>query len=118
MIAKGKSISHGGKAIDYALKKEKSEVIDKHYLIGDNGTEIKKEFKIFQNLNDRCNRNDLSIVLSPEPSDGKVLNNDQYREIANDYLKSMQLDKHQSIVIKHNDRSHTHLHIFVNQKQG
>ena len=115
MIAKAKSIGHGGKAIDYALKKDKAEVIDKRFVVGENGTEIKSEFQLFQRLNTRAKNNDLSFVISPEPKDGKALKNSQYRDIANDFLKEMKLDKHQAIVVKHTDKEHTHLHVFVNR---
>ena len=115
MIAKAVSIGHGGNGIDYALDKEKSEIIDKRFLIGDNGLEIKNEFKVFQNLNHRCTNNDISFVLSPEPKDGKRLTNKEFKSISEDFLKEMKLDQNQSITIKHSDQEHAHLHIFVNR---
>jgi len=115
MIAKAKSIAHGAKGIDYALKKDNAEVIDKRFVIGENGTEIKNEFKIFQELNTRTTNNDLSFVLSPEPKDGKKLSNADFRAISEDFLKKMKLDKHQAIIVKHSDKDHTHLHLFVNR---
>lgn len=115
MIAKAKSIGHGAKGIDYALKKDNAEVIDKRFVIGENGTEIKNEFKIFQDLNTRTTNNDLSFVLSPEPKDGKKLSNADFRAISDDFLKKMKLDDHQAIVVKHSDKEHAHLHIFVNR---
>jgi hypothetical protein len=115
MIAKAKSISHGARGIDYALKKEGAEIIDKRFVIGENGTEIKSEFKIFQDLNTRATNKDLSFVLSPEPKDGRNLTNAEFREIGEDFLKRMKLDQHQAIIVKHKDRDHTHLHIFANR---
>lgn len=115
MIAKGKSIAHGGQGIDYALKKENAEVIDKRFVIGENGTEIKNEFRMFQDLNTRAINKDLSFVLSPEPRDGKRLSNADFRAISEDFLKKMNLDNHQAITIKHVDKEHTHLHIFANR---
>jgi hypothetical protein len=115
MIGKGKSIAHGGNGIDYALKKEHAQIIDKHLVIGDNGKEIKNEFKIFQNLNHRCTNNDISFVISPEPKDGSKLTNDDLKAISKDFLKKMNLDKHQAVTVKHSDTEHAHLHIFVNR---
>lgn len=115
MIGKGKSITHGGKGIDYALNKDAAEVIDKRYITGDNGVEIKNEFKIFQQLNNRCKKNDLSFVISPEPKDGKALTNEDFKKISEVFLKKMKLENHQAIVIKHQDKEHTHLHIFANR---
>jgi len=115
MIAKAKSIAHGGKGIDYALKKENAEVIDKRLVVGENGGEIKNEFKIFQDLNARTTNNDISFVLSPEPKDGKALSNNDFKAISEDFLKKMGLDNHQAIIVKHTDKEHTHLHLFVNR---
>lgn len=102
-------------AIDYALDKDKAELIEKRHVIGDNGTEIKNEFKIFQDLNQRCETNDISFVLSPEPTDGRKLTNEEFQGIAADFLKKMKLDKNQAVVVKHNDKDHAHLHIIVNR---
>lgn len=115
MIGKGKSIGHATNGIDYALNRDQAEIIDKRFVVGDNGTEIKNEFKIFQNLNQRCEKNDLSFVLSPEPKNGKALNNSDFKAIADDFLNKMGLGKHQAIVIKHQEKKHTHLHIFTNR---
>lgn len=115
MIGKAASIAHGAEAMDYALEKENAEVIDKHYVVGDTSKEIKQEFKITQDLNQRAKNKDISIVLSPEPADGKTLTNKDYRAIADDYLKKMNLQDHQSLVVKHTDKAHTHLHIYVNR---
>lgn len=115
MIGKGKSISHGGAAIDYAIDKDKSSIIDKQFVIGDNGTDIKNEFKIFQELNTGTTNNDISFVLSPEPKNGRELTNKDFREISRSFLKKMKLDQHQSICVKHSDTGHYHLHIIVNR---
>jgi len=115
MIAVAKSIGHGAEGINYALDKENSEVIDKRYVVGENGKEIKNEFKAFQNLNHRCEKNDISFVISPEPKDGSKLTNNDFKAISDDFLKKMNLEKHQAIVVKHVDKKHTHLHIFVNR---
>lgn len=115
MIGKGKSITHGGAAIDYAIDKDKSSIIDKQFIIGDNGTDIKNEFKIFQELNTRTTNNDISFVLSPEPKDGRELINKDFKEISRSFLKKMKLDQHQSITVKHSDRDHIHLHIIINR---
>lgn len=115
MIAKAKSISHSKNSIDYAMGKENSEVIDKRFVVGDNGKEISSEFKIFQDMNGRCENNTLSFVLSPEPSDGRKLTNPDFKAISGDFLKKMKLDRHQAVIVKHSDKKHTHLHLYVNR---
>ncbi|HAO14452.1 MAG TPA: mobilization protein [Tenacibaculum sp.] len=115
MIAKAKSISHSKNSIDYAMSKENAEVIDKRFVVGDNGKEISNEFKIFQDMNGRCENNTLSFVLSPEPSDGRKLTNSDFKAISEDFLKEMKLDKHQAVIVKHGDKKHIHLHLYVNR---
>jgi len=115
MIGKAKSIQHGANAIDYAINKKEAEIIDKRFIVGENGTEIKGEFKIFQNLNNRCKANDLSFVISPDKKDGQKLSNKDFKEISEEFLKKMKLEKHQAIIVKHKDKEHIHLHLFVNR---
>ena len=54
MIGKAKSISHISNAVNYARNKIKAEEICRNRLVGETGTEIVKEFRLFQNLNARC----------------------------------------------------------------
>jgi len=115
MIAKGKSIAHTSNAINYAIEKHKAELLDKHSLIGSTGREVEAEFKMCQNLNGRCENNTLSFVLSPEISEGKALLDNQLRSIAKDFLERMDLSRHQAIILKHQDKAHTHLHIYANR---
>ncbi len=116
MIGLGKAITHAKEGIDYALRKDDAEVLIKNNIIGNNGQEIKSEFVFFQNRNQRCINNDYSFVLSPSITDGSRLTNDEFSDIAKDFLKKLELDKHQYIVVKHNPKGkHKHLHIFVNR---
>lgn len=115
MIARAKSIAHGGAGINYALEKDGAEIIDKRFVVGDTGAEIKGEFRIFQNLNSRAKNNDLSFVLSPDPKDGQRLSNEDFKAISDNFLKKMNLENHQAISVKHTDRDHAHLHLFVNR---
>lgn len=115
MIAKGKSIGHIANSVDYAHFKIGSEHIDTNLIVVGDGTDIDKQFRIFQRLNTRATKKELSFVLSPEPKDGAELSNDDFREISQDFLRKMELHNHQSITIKHTDRKHAHLHIYVNR---
>ena len=115
MIGKGKSIAHTGNAINYAVEKHKAEILDKHNLIGSTGEEIEQEFKMCQNLNGRCENNTFSFVLSPSIEDGTKLTDNQLRDIAKEFLDKMSLSGHQSIILKHQDKAHTHLHIYANR---
>jgi hypothetical protein len=115
MIGKGKSIAHTGNAVNYAIEKHKAELIDKHNLIGETGQEVEAEFKLCQNLNGRCENNTISFVLSPSIDDGEKLTDANLRGIAKEFLERMDLSRHQAIILKHQDKKHKHLHIYVNR---
>lgn len=115
MIGKGKSIAYTGNAINYAIEKNQAEILDKHNLIGSTGEEIEQEFKMCQNLNGRCENNTFSFVLSPSIEDGQKLTDSQLRDISKEFLEKMNLKDNQAIILKHQDKAHTHLHIYANR---
>jgi hypothetical protein len=115
MIGKAKSISHVSNAINYAKNKKGATEISRHNIAGETGKQIAQEFRVFQNLNARCERNSFSIVLSPSIPDGLNLSNDDFVELADDFLERMKLKEHQHISFLHSDKDHKHLHVFVNR---
>ena len=114
MIGKAKSISHVSNAINYAKNKKGALEINRHNVAGETGKEIAKEFRVFQNLNARCERNSFSIVLSPSIPDGIKLTHADFAKLAGDFLERMKLKEQQYISFLHCDKDHRHLHIFVN----
>ena len=115
MVGKAKSIGHTSNAIDYGKDKPNSQEISRNKLIGNSGHEIENEFKIYQNLNSNAKLNTISVVLSPEPSDGRKLTNEDFKQITNSYLEKMNLQENQHIAYVHRDRAHTHIHLYVNR---
>jgi len=115
MIGKAKSISHVSNAINYAKNKKGAIEISRHNVAGETGREIAKEFRVFQNLNARCEKNSFSIVLSPTIPDGGKLSNRDFAQLANDFLSRINLKENQYITFLHSDKNHKHLHIFVNR---
>lgn len=108
-------ISHISNAINNAKNKNQATEISRHHVAGETGREIAKEFRVFQNLNSRCERNSISIVLSPAIPDGSKLSSGDFIRIADDFLARMGLKEHQDITFLHSDQNHQHLHIFVNR---
>jgi hypothetical protein len=115
MIGKAKSISHVSNAINYAKNKKEAVEISRHNVAGETGKEIAQEFRVFQNLNARCQRNSFSIVLSPAIPDGDKLSNRDFAQLADDFLSRMNLKENQYITFLHSDKNHKHLHIFLNR---
>lgn len=114
MIAKGKSISHLSASIRYALRHELAVILDKN-IIAETPSEVAKEFKLFQELNGRCQRNSFSFVLSPTIEDGKKLSREQLEELTKSFLEKMQLQDHQYIAFVHQNTEHKHIHLYVNR---
>lgn len=116
MIGKGQSISHTGASIGYGWNEEKdAKVVYRQHLAGDNPKEITQEFKIIQSQNQRCTKNTMSFVLSPTIEDGRELKNRELTEITERFVKEMKLQERQAIAFVHQDKSHLHIHLYVNR---
>lgn len=113
MIAKCKSISHSGNAIDYAMNKDKSEELYRNGVVGDSNKEIKQEFEMMQESNTRCKNNTFRVEISPTAEDR--VNKKDMREILQDHLKEMNLEKHQCIAYIHYDTKTPHIHAVINR---
>jgi len=115
MIGKARSIAHAASSIDYAKDRLQGHELDRQYVSGTTGKEIQREFRVVQDMNRRCGKNTISVVLSPSPEDGKVLSKEQLKDITQKYLKEMGLQGHQYIAYVHGDRAHKHIHLYVNR---
>ena len=116
MIGLGKSISHTGASMGYGWNEEKyTQVVYREHLAGDNPKEITQEFKIVQSQNQRCKNNTLSFVISPTIKDGQELKEKELKEITQRFIKEMKLQERQAIAFVHYDKSHLHIHLYVNR---
>ena len=116
MIGKGTSIAHTGTSIDYGWNQEKdAEIVFSQHLAGNDPQEITEEFRLVQEENTRCQKNTLSFILSPTQEDGKNLSKEQLGELAQKFIKEMQLKERQAIAFVHRDKAHTHIHLYVNR---
>jgi hypothetical protein len=114
MIAKGKSISHLSASIHYALRREQAVILDKN-IVAETPQQVAKEFRLFQDLNQRCERNSFSFVLSPTIEDGKKLSDEQLEKLNKSFLEKMNLQDHQYIAFVHKNTEHKHIHLYVNR---
>lgn len=112
----GKSISHTGASMGYGWNEEKdAKVVYREHLAGDNPKEVTQEFKIIQSQNQRCKKNTMSFVLSPTIEDGTKLNDKRLTEITERFIKEIKLQERQAIAFVHRDKSHLHIHLYVNR---
>lgn len=100
----------------YGWDQEKdAKVVYREHLSGDNPKEITQEFKVIQSQNHKCKKNTLSFVLSPTIADGRELKGKELREITERFIKEMKLQERQAIAFVHQDKSHLHIHLYVNR---
>lgn len=115
MIAKMLSNQSVGATLGYNLKEE-SQIIDVYNLMGEHLQDYEKQMKLTQELfAGRAKNLTAHIIISPSIEDGQKLANQEWKEIANEYLKKTSLEKNESIVFLHEDREHKHLHIVANR---
>lgn len=95
-------------------EKEAEEVYRQH-LSGENPKDITQEFKIIQLQNYKCKKNTLSFVLSPTIENGRELKARELKEITERFVKEMRLEERQAIAFVHRNKSHLHIHLYVNR---
>ena len=116
MIAKGKSISHTKTSLGYGWNQEKdAEIVFSQHLAGDNPAEITSEFRFIQDMNQNCQKNTLSFVISPTIEDGRTLDPKRMKEMCERFMKEMKLGERQAIAFVHRDKEHKHIHLYVNR---
>lgn len=116
MIGKGKSISHTRASMSYGWNQEKdAKIIYSQNIIGETPKEVTEEFRFIQELNQNCEKNTLSFVISPTIDDGKYLQKKDLSKICENFMKKMNLKDRQAIAFVHQDKSHKHIHLYVNR---
>ena len=90
MIGKGKSISHTQASMKYGWNQEKqAEIVYAQNIVGDSPQEISREFEQIQKLNENCERNTLSFVLSPTVTDGAQMNTEDLGKLTKTFIQHM-----------------------------
>jgi len=116
MIGKGSSISSTLGALRYGQDQQKeAEQVYSYLIAGDTPEEIAREFRAVQELNDNCERNTLSFILSPTISDGNNLDQRELGELTKKFIQEMKLGERQAVAYVHRDKEHTHVHLYVNR---
>lgn len=117
MIGMAKSCKGGTALANYVMQEDKGYELLRNGIAGETPTEILQEMKIVQDLNQRATNRTLSLVISPEASQGQNLSNKELRNITRDFLNELKIDPNdqQFIAFVHNEKSHKHIHIIANR---
>lgn len=98
--------------VNYLLDKERGEIIGGN-MAATTQAGLSAEFGAV-----RCQRPDIAkpvwhVSLSLPPGDS--LSVEQWREVAADFLKKMDVKDNQYCIVRHKDKAHQHIHIVVNR---
>lgn len=116
MIGKGKAIAHTKASMEYGWNQEKdAQVVYSQNIAGESPNEITREFKLTQDLNDNCEKNTLSFIISPTIEDGKNLEKKELSRICENFMKEMKLGDRQAVAFVHQNKPHKHIHLYVNR---
>lgn len=101
--------------VDYILKDDHSFICSNMSADKNNVSDLTDEFKAVSSFRQDIKKPVFHAFLSL-PKDEK-LTDEQWQEIAKDYLKEMNIDieKHQYICVRHKDTDQDHIHIVANR---
>lgn len=99
-------------ALEYAITKEGGRIISSN-MAGQNPRELAAEFGEVRKLRPNLGKAVLHVSISAAP--GEHLTDEQWREIAQRYLRGMGFTDNQFVVTRHTDTDHEHIHILANR---
>ena len=101
--------------VDYILKDDHSFICSNMSADKNNVSDLTDEFKAVSSFRPDINKPTFHAFLSL-PKD-EMLTDEQWQEIAKDYLREMNIDidKHQYICVRHKDTDKDHIHIVANR---
>lgn len=116
MIAKAKAISHGSRAIEYAMREsKKGDLIMPNLIQSETPDKIYKEFLQAQKYNTRCKNKFIRIEIGIAPDDEKKLTDQDLAKICSEFSKHFGFKNHQWIACTHRDTDNLHVHMIVNR---
>ena len=77
--------------------------------------EAASDFALQASMRPNVKKSVCHTILSFSAHDAKKLSDDKMVEIADEYLSRMGYGDAQSLIVRHSDRTHPHLHICINQ---
>lgn len=116
MVSKAKSVKGSSKGIGYIQSdKELGDALelDRNGIISREPKDILQEFRMLQDVNVKCEKNTISMVISP--SEERQFTNPELREIGQKHLKALGLDNNQYLMTVHKSTGKPHIHILANR---
>lgn len=99
-------------ALEYDLQKQKGHILETN-MAGTNPRTLAREFGSIRALRPNLGKAVCHVSLSIAPDE--ALKDEQWKEVAHDYLENMGFKNNQYVISKHTDTEHPHIHILVNR---
>lgn len=117
MIAKIIKGTDFGGVVSYMLDKREGEakILQANGVRSSSAREAACDFALQASMRPNVKKSVCHTILSFSAHDAKKLSDDKMVEIANEYLEKMGYGNTQSLIVRHSDRTHPHLHICINR---
>lgn len=99
-------------AIEYDLQQDKGYLLETN-MAGTDARTLAREFGQVRALRPKLNKAVCHISIGLPP--GETLTDNQWKEVANDYLEKMGFHESQYVISRHTDTKHQHIHILANR---
>ena len=117
MIAKIIKGTDFGGVVSYMLGKREGEakILQANGVRSSSARESASDFALQASMRPNVKKCVCHTILSFSAHDAEVLSDTKMVEIANEYLRRMGYGDTQSLIVRHSDRLHPHLHICINR---
>ena len=117
MIAKIIKGTNFSGVVSYILSKREGQVkvLQANGVRSSLPNDIAHDFNLQASMRPNVKKSVCHTILSFSAHDAKKLSDDKMVEIADEYLSRMGYGDTQSLIVRHSDRTHPHLHICINR---
>ena len=117
MIAKIIKGTNFGGGVNYMLNKREGEakILQANGVRCSSSSDIAHDFNLQASMRPNVQKPVCHTILSFSVSDAERLADEMMVKIANEYLAKMGYGDTQSLIVRHSDRQHPHLHICINR---
>ena len=117
MIAKIIKGTNFGGVVNYMLNKREGEakILQANGVCSSSSSDIAHDFNLQASMRPNVQKPVCHTILSFSANDADQLTDDVIIKIANEYLEKMGYANTQSLIVRHSDRQHPHLHICINR---
>ena len=117
MIAKIIKGTNFGGVVNYMLNKREGEakILQANGVRCSSSSDIAHDFNLQASMRPNVQKPVCHTILSFSASDAERLADEMMVKIANEYLAKMGYGGTQSLIVRHSDRQHPHLHICINR---